>query len=248
MSRENLDAIRYFTEQGGRFAVATGRTQKNCAPYMKGLAINTPCIFYNGAALYDWKEQRFIKTRYLESPALPDFVKACMSACPKLCVQIYTEETLHVVNDPANDDRIMLAERQEFKRSRLADLIHRNWIKLLLCDDRENLMKCKAFSVEYGLDDTANHFFSSPVYLEFVGKQVSKGHMLGELMTLEGCRGKKIVAAGDFHNDIEMLRRADCGIAPSNAQPEVRAVADIVAVSHDEHLLQHIIDKIIPGM
>ena len=43
------------------------------------------------------------------------------------------------------------------------------------------------------------------------------------------------VAAGDYNNDIEMLKEADLGAAPLNAQPEVKAAADLV--------LQHTCDN-----
>lgn len=37
-----------------------------------------------------------------------------------------------------------------------------------------------------------------------------------------------IVAAGDFDNDLEMLRQADFSACPSNAQSCVKAVSDLV--------------------
>lgn len=59
-------------------------------------------------------------------------------------------------------------------------------------------------------------------------------------------RKKFIFAAGDFHNDIEMLQLADCGVAPANADNIVRSAADLTGVSCDEDLLHHIIYEIMP--
>ena len=39
---------------------------------------------------------------------------------------------------------------------------------------------------------------------------------------------KKILAIGDYNNDLEMVALADIGGAPANAIDEVKAVADIV--------------------
>ena len=248
VSEKNKEAIKYFVEQGGRFGVATGRTQNNCINYMEGLTINAPCIFYNGGALFDWQKKEFIKTCQLDHSILLKFIKECMENCPKLCIQIYTNEKIFVISSEENHDQVMMNEKQEFVSTNLEEVKKLSWVKLLLCDDMENLLKCQQISQHYSLDKTTNHFFSSPYYLEFVEKNVSKGHMLSELKTLPDYQNKIFIAAGDFDNDIEMLKRADCGIAPANAQPLVKEVADLIGVSHDEHLLDYIIYKVIPKM
>ena len=54
ISAENKAAIKSFVAEGGRFAIATGRTPEAAAGYVDGLPINAPSIFFNGAMLYDW--------------------------------------------------------------------------------------------------------------------------------------------------------------------------------------------------
>lgn len=247
VSERNKDAIRHFTAQGGSFGAATGRTQKNSAPFMEGLAINAPCIFYNGGALFDWTRQTFLRTRPMAAPGLAAFVQDCLRICPALCVQVFTAERLYVVSAPENHDAVMLAEKQEFVEASLDEVRALPWLKILLRDRRENLLVCEAVAKAQGLGAELDCFFSSPFYLEFVGKDVSKGHMLTEMRKLPTYQGKFFIAVGDFYNDIEMLKRADCGIAPSNAQPEVKATADLIApVSCDEDLLAYIVEKVIP--
>lgn len=248
VSEKNKAAIRHFTESGGHFAVASGRTQHNSVPYMEGITVNMPCIFYNGGVLFDWQSKQLLKVHSIQSPVLLDFVQNCQKSCPKICIQVFTQDHFYVVTDPQHDDAVMLSEKQAFAYADLQKICTEPWIKILLCDEKENLLKCRALSEECGLSGVTNNFLSSPVYLEFVGKNVSKGTMLTELLQMDAYRGKTVVAAGDFHNDIEMLRRADCGVAPSNAQPEVLAAADIISVSHDEDLLHHIIYKIVPSL
>ena len=86
------------------------------------------------------------------------------------------------------------------------------------------------------------------MYLEIVEKNVSKGNMLGELIKMSEFRNKTVIAAGDFQNDIEMLKVADCGVAPANAQKDVRQIADIVAVSNNDDLIHDIIYQVIPTL
>ena len=49
----NVEATEYFMANGGRFAVATGRSQVSIAKNFDKFRVNTPCIVLNGTGLYD---------------------------------------------------------------------------------------------------------------------------------------------------------------------------------------------------
>lgn len=248
VSEKNKETIADFVAQGGHFAVATGRTQRNVVPYMTGLTINAPCILYNGGALYSWQEKRFLKTKHLESGDLAGFLRHCIALFPQMCIEVFTHEQLYVITDPANVDEHMIREKQEFTYAVLDDILDKTWIKIILCDSHENLLASRAILSLFHLEDKTNNFFSAVTYLEIVANHVSKGNMLGELLKIPGFHGKKIIAAGDFQNDIEMLRIADCGVAPENAQDEVKKIANVIAVNNDEDLIHDIVYRIIPTL
>ena len=60
VSAANAEAIREFQAAGGRFAVATGRSELITLPCLDGVEPNFPCILFNGAAVYDFGEKRFL--------------------------------------------------------------------------------------------------------------------------------------------------------------------------------------------
>ena len=64
------------------------------------------------------------------------------------------------------------------------------------------------------------------------------GKKLSEYLKLDIGR---IIAVGDYNNDVDMLRSAGCGIAVANASPEALAAADAVTVSNEEHAIARII-------
>lgn len=248
VSNRNKEAIAHFVAQGGHFAVATGRTQKNVVPYVEGLAINAPCILYNGGALYSWQEQRFLKTKHLVSNTAAEFLRRCIAVFPQMCIQVCTQDQLYVITDPANIDEHMQREKQEFAYAALADILDETWIKVILCGSHEHLLASRELLSLFHLENKTNNFFSAATYWELVDAQVSKGNMLREMVKLPEFRYKKVIAAGDFQNDIDMLRVADCGIAPVSAQEEVKRAADVIGVSNDEDLLHDIIYRIIPSL
>jgi len=57
-----------------------------------------------------------------------------------------------------------------------------------------------------------------------------------------------IIAAGDYENDIPMLRAADIGCAVGNALPSVKEAADRVIVTNEEHAIAYIINELIPSL
>lgn len=98
------------------------------------------------------------------------------------------------------------------------------------------------------MDKIAKYFYFVVSYFEIIPKNASKGIMLNELRNMPLYRSKIFIAVGDFDNDIEMLRCADVGIAAQNATQNLKQVADIIGVSCDDHLLSHVIAKIIPNL
>ena len=46
VSQENLAAIRRFVKAGGRFSVATGRSEVIAAPFLFDIPLNLPAIVY----------------------------------------------------------------------------------------------------------------------------------------------------------------------------------------------------------
>lgn len=60
--QRNLDAIRYFIDQGGAFTISTGRSVPMTAPWPRDLPLSAPLILYNGAAAYDRDSGEFLFT------------------------------------------------------------------------------------------------------------------------------------------------------------------------------------------
>ena len=104
ISEENRQALNEYTARGGRFAIATGRTPANAAPYLRGLPINSPSIFYNGAMLYDWQQKEILRTLALEEPLWRDYTARLLERFPAACIEVYTQEDCHIISDPKNDD------------------------------------------------------------------------------------------------------------------------------------------------
>lgn len=248
ISQENLDAISHFMKYGGSFAVATGRTKDNIRPYVRNLVLNGPCILYNGGGIYSFQEERFLETEFLDRNAVENYISYCINNCKNMVVEIFTPEMMYIITPDHIVDPYVKNEKQVFSRTTLDDVMKMDWIKVLLYDSPESLQKAQLVFEEFNLSDKVDSFFSQIFYLELIKKNVSKGSALQRLKNSHLYRDKKIIAVGDYDNDIEMIRLADVGIAVGNARECVKDAADIVTVSNDENAMREIIYNIIPSL
>jgi hypothetical protein len=80
----------------------------------------------------------------------------------------------------------------------------------------------------------SNATFSKPNYLEVIPLGVNKAEALVNLTKRLSLDLSQVVALGDGHNDLEMLREVGLGIAMGNATEEVKAAAKWVTGTNDE--------------
>ena len=55
--QRNIEAVHRFMDQGGNFAIATGRSKMSGAQYFRQTNPNAPCVLLNGAVLYDFRKK-----------------------------------------------------------------------------------------------------------------------------------------------------------------------------------------------
>ena len=61
IAEEDIAAINDFRSNGGLFAAATGRGVAMAKRIITDeLGITTPCVIFNGAAVYDFEEEKFL--------------------------------------------------------------------------------------------------------------------------------------------------------------------------------------------
>lgn len=70
---------------------------------------------------------------------------------------------------------------------------------------------------------------------DIMAQGISKWAGLQELMALLNLPRERVIAAGDYTNDLSMIREAGIGIAVANALDEVKTAADFVTENDCDH-------------
>lgn len=246
VSELNMEAISYFTREGGYFAVATGRTELNMLPFAEGLSINCPCIIYNGSAIYDLKKKQFIKSTFLDKEKLIQPLKIILSEHKNLCMQIFTQGNLFVVSSAETIDPVIVREKQAHEMAELEDVLKEDWVKIILRDTNDVLRGIEQFlkgCIGPGVFDSV---FSTATYLELLAPGISKGSALEELIKIMRVERQRTIAIGDYSNDLEMIRAVGLGVATANAHQDLKNAANVTTVSNDEHAIHNLIHKVLP--
>ena len=82
-------------------------------------------------------------------------------------------------------------------------------------------------------------------YLEVIPRAINKGQGILDICRALDMQPEEVVAFGDAENDIPMLRAAGVGVAMGNADPAVKAAADMVTLSNNEDGIAFALDQLL---
>ena len=253
----NLEAIRYFIENGGAFTVNTGRSLPMTRVFRDRVPVNAPLLLYNGSAAFDTAKQELTFCHAIPMD-MSATVRTCMERFPDLTVEVqgvdahyrfaenpgwdaFSEHQLcaHAAAAPEDDlgTFIKFTLYGQIPDVTVADLFRGTEEEILRMDAAE--AELKAIFGEY-----CEVFRAAPRIIDVHAKGVSKDRSARQLQRELG--RKYLVCVGDGMNDIPMLEGADFAFSPADAIVADRfpnvcpcadgAVADVIYVKIPEIL------------
>lgn len=254
LSPENRAAIERYAAAGGRFALSTGRAPFNSVRFTGALPINAPSVVYNGAGVYDFAAGEYIFCDHLDRAALDPLLMKLAAVFPEIDIQIYTEREITSITPEANSQPDLLRLHAPVRFTSLAALEGLGLVKALAWVPPSLLPVLEARLHEWArgccrlIPGTVPGTAAPVHFFELLPPDATKGAALRRLRAHPSLAGRTLIAAGDYLNDLEMLREADVPVCPANAAGEVKAVCRYVTAGNDAHALAHIIDEIIPAL
>ena len=242
-SNRNLKAVDRFQNAGGKFSIATGRSLQASRQYFDIVSVNAPIIMCNGGMVYDINTCKQYYDVYLPEKSR-DFTHSILRANKHIGCEVLLLDGVFVpqMTDMENEHcKICKVDPIICDVSEIPD----NWYKVLFAAEADKIDALIRSVESFGFSGV-DFVRSAPVYYEMLPLDISKGSALEELKKACGMEDYTVVAAGDYNNDIEMLRAADIGICPSNATADTKAAADIVLdVSCEEDAIAEVVDFIL---
>lgn len=251
ISPENNRAIHTLTNKGVQVVPATGRTLAEVDPQVR----DHPDVRYvfcsAGAMIYDkitGKKYTRLMDVELTHKILDILADYDLTFCLHYDGKSYMKAADYL-------DRFSRFEMSEYMKAFLGDVDipvedfdafcrdnKQAEMFVIFFRDASQQKECKRRVDALGEVLTAN---SEPYNLEIIHKEAGKGAALLQLADILGVSHAATIAAGDSGNDYTMIRDAGLGLAVSNAFEEIKAIADRVICSNDEHIMEYILENIV---
>lgn len=253
ISERTARALRAAQEKGVIVSLCTGRFAQFGAMMLNNVNVSGPVVGANGGSIWDDKQQRTISSHPIPAAIALQVNELLRSLDVYYYVfaadTIATSETgkdyplSHYWHDQAFTSRYQLTFGNG--REYTLDVVGNDRaIKFFVPrqpDDIHALISAKLKEIP-GIYVTA----SGHNCFEIMKAGVNKRTGVEELAAMYGVDMENVMAFGDYHNDMPMIRAAGFGVAMGNALEEVKACADYVTDTNDNDGVAQAIERFVP--
>ncbi len=249
ISPENMAAIADYIAAGGVFTVSSGRMYASVMNKIKQLDLDKygiPVMSFQGALVTDSVTGEHIYRRPMNNKLVTEIAEYCEQK--GYYFHTYSADELFIAEKNELSEAYCKAVHVEsYARyvGKLSDFLKNNGDIELVKGLVMNFDPVKLEEIRRELnarfDGKVNFMNSAPMLVECVDNDAGKGNALLHVAEKLGIDRSETVAIGDAMNDLSMIRAAGMGCAVANAAPGLKAEADFLAVSNDEHAVAQII-------
>lgn len=240
ISKENIEAIEYFKNQGGLFTIVTGRMPFFVFDICEQVKPNVAFGCVNGAGLYDYSKREYIWKMPIHSK-VNELIRCIDEELPEVGIQVNTFDDTYFCKE-----NISMRKFREITNApnkvRKYDEIDETVSKIVFgAESEEEIEKMMEILASHPLADKFDFVRSEKTLYEILPKGTGKGTSVSKLCECMDIDINKTIAVGDYDNDIPMFNSAKVGIAVSNACQNALDVADFVTVSNEENAIAKVI-------
>ncbi|QHT64011.1 HAD family phosphatase [Paenibacillus lycopersici] len=229
------EAVREAHERGAEIVLCTGRGPANAIPVLDELGLAGTMITHNGAATVDSASRSVLHQYSIAAAEMARFRAYCLQA--KLHFDINTAFEM-LIEGITPEARRMYERYGANPVMRQADApLPEGLVKFTLFGDMAELDRVEA---EWnGWSHGLQHIRSGDYFIDVQHKEASKGTALRQLAQLRGVDHSRVMAIGNYFNDVGMLTFAGLGVAVANSPDAVKDAANAVTRSNEEDGVAH---------
>ncbi len=238
VSRENYEALYYFTENGGLFSVNTGRAVPAFRHRAGYVPINAPVVLSNGAIIYDFSAEKTLYSSWLPERVRQDCILIA-KAEPDIGFEAYNGDDIYVHNPNIVTQNHIAKVKLAYTECPILEM-PLPWIKVIFEQDHPLLLRAAAY-INSRFSDYYEVVFSNKYLLELTAKGCNKGSSMLRVADMCGICHEHVYSVGDNQNDLAMLKAARIGFAPSNCDSSLLNWGARLVGSNDEHPLRDVV-------
>jgi Cof subfamily protein (haloacid dehalogenase superfamily) len=247
IAEETLAAIQVYKNNGGHFALCTGRMLVSILPIARRLGLSGLVACFQGSVVADIKSGNLVVDGYMPNAGAAEICRTLEEMHAH--IHVYDTECYYSNSDNeylAHYERIVGVKAIMKTDEPLSSFIENSGIrvrKLLVLvnpTDRDHILH--ALQEKYGKDYYVT--CSAAFLVEVTNRNYSKATAVAKIAEYYGLSLQQTMTVGDSLNDLPMIEAAGLGIAVSNAEDSLKEKADVTLdVSNDEDAIGEIIRK-----
>lgn len=247
LSKRTVAALKRAQAVGHCVLIASGRPPRFIRPLLQQHELDLPFAAYNGAAIFPGPaSDEPLWQQPIEAATLHKLIAALRAHDPDLNLRLEAADRNY-------SDRIDEGMAERIRRG-ITEPPHQvgpleaalaaeqlATVKVLVGVGLPHIVATIAHVEGLRLDVYATT--SGEGWLEVMAAGVDKARAAAKWAEREGIAAAQVIACGDQHNDIPMLRWAGLGVAVANAEAEVQAVADHITASNEDDGVAQVIEQ-----
>ena len=243
VSDRSCRAIEAVVARGHRVIAVTGRSWRTAAPRLVAIRGISSIIASNGACEYQPSTGTVTRSSTIAADAWPDWVDRLRRAFPQVSIGWESADGIGFERTFADEaggiDQLENAGDSGWPGDRP---LYKLYVRT-----PELTHAALQAAVRPLLGNDAEVSTSGAPFVEITAPGVDKAATLSRIAHDLMVDAADVIAFGDNHNDLPMLRWAGLSVAMANAVPDVLALADRQADDHADHgvarMLEHLLEK-----
>lgn len=249
VSRATADALRDATAAGLLVVAATGRQVPQVPAALRDCGVRY-AVGSNGAIGCDLADDAILFEHLLAPDVAADVVAYLTAQLEGVRFSAVRDHGARHAAEPGYVALLTAREQElwwsDLEQRSLAELVAEPTLKLTVRHPVLTADQLRVVLDRSGLAGFSATTSGAP-FLEVQGAGVTKATGVAQLCRILGVDAGNVLAAGDAHNDVELLAWAGVGVAMGNAVPTALAVADWVTARNNEDGLALAIRHVLPG-
>ncbi|NOU97915.1 Cof-type HAD-IIB family hydrolase [Paenibacillus sp. LMG 31456] len=227
------EALQQAHASGIRIVLCTGRGPGNAVPILEQLGLEGVLITHNGAATVQTPGGILLH----ECGFSLDDVEPVIRYCRDKQVHFDVNTAFEMYVDKISAVEVSMYENYMLQPQRVSDIMQLNHplVKFTIFGSLEVMDEVEQDLRLMEMPKGLQYIRSGDYFIDVMSVEASKGKALEQLAQQWNIPRERIIAMGNYYNDIEMLEYAGIGIAMDNSPEDVKAAADAVTLSNNDN-------------
>ncbi|CAH1215165.1 Sugar phosphatase YidA [Paenibacillus plantiphilus] len=229
------EAVREAASRGAEIVLCTGRGPTNTLPVLEELGLSGTIITHNGAATVDAARREVIHQYGFTADEVAQFRDYCLLGGHHF--DLNTAFDLMIEGITPGAEAMYSRYRVEPIWRNAADSLPDGLIKFTVFGEQREIDIIEADWQQW--TDGLQFIRSGDYFIDVQNREASKAAALKQLAQARAIDPSRIMAIGNYFNDVGMLSFAGLGIAVANSPEAVKAAANAVSLSNEEDGVAH---------